>query len=215
MKVMDAEQAEELPDVDQRVFLHDVSWDVYKALDAARGESAVPRITYLDGVVELMSPGISHERIKKTLARLVEAFADARDLDLRGYGSWTLKKKRKKRGAEADECYILGPGPEDRKGKRVPDLAIEVVWTSGGIDKLAVYRGLGVREVWIWKKGRIAVFVLEDGEYREVERSALLPDLDIALIGRLALLEDQRQAVKTLRAALRGEPDPGTPGRAP
>jgi hypothetical protein len=30
-----------------------------------------------------------------------------------------------------------------------------VIWTSGGIDKLEVYRRLRVREVWIWKSGRI------------------------------------------------------------
>jgi hypothetical protein len=30
---------------------------------------------------------------------------------------------------------------------QVPDIAIEVVWTSGGIDKLEVYRGLDVPEV--------------------------------------------------------------------
>ena len=54
-------------------------------------------------------------------------------------GSWTLKSKKHKRGAEPDECYIFGKKKTNR-----PDLAIEVEWSSGGIDKLDVYRKLGV-----------------------------------------------------------------------
>ena len=36
-------------DIDQRVHLHDVSWQAYEALVAWRGERAVPRLTYLEG----------------------------------------------------------------------------------------------------------------------------------------------------------------------
>ena len=32
--------------------------------------------------------------------------------------------------------------------KEIPELAIEVVYTSGGIDILKIYRRLGVKEVW-------------------------------------------------------------------
>ena len=72
----------------------------------------------------------------------------------------------KEAGCEADECYIFGPRPRD---KARPDLAIEVVWTSGGLDKLEVYRRLEVGEVWFWKDGVIAVHVLDrDGELGEV-----------------------------------------------
>jgi len=37
----------------------------------------------------------------------------------------------------------------------------EVVWTSGGIDKLEIYRRLGVGEVWRWKDSRIEIHVLQ------------------------------------------------------
>jgi Uma2 family endonuclease len=135
----------------------------------------------------------------------VEAYADERGLILEGYGSWTLKNEPEERGAEADECYILAAEGEDPEAKDRPDLAIEVVWTSGGLDKLEVYKGLGVGEVWFWRKGRIAVFVLTAGAYREVERSALLPQVDLQLIARLAAPgKNQRDAVKELRASLRG-----------
>lgn len=78
-----------------------------------------------------MSPGRSRERIHTLFGRLVEAYADECDIALDGYGSWTLKDEAVARGVEADECYILGDPEADR-----PDLAIEVIWTSGGLDKL-------------------------------------------------------------------------------
>jgi Uma2 family endonuclease len=131
--------------VDQRVLLHGVQWRDYEALLAMRGESSGVRIAYLEGVLELTSPSRDHERIKTKLARLVETYSDELGLGLEGYGSWTLKKEKEERGLEPDECYSIGHAGEG------PDLAIEVVWTAGGLDRLEIYRGLGVREVWVWR----------------------------------------------------------------
>jgi Uma2 family endonuclease len=190
-------------DADQRVFLRGVSWQRFLDVLAARGDSSAVRVTYVGGVLELMSPSINHEIIKKTLARLVEAYADELGLDLYGIGSWTLKSKLKKLGIEPDECYSIG------KPGRVPDLAIEVVWTSGGLDKLDVYRGLGVREVWVWEKGKLAAHVLRGERYVRAARSRLLPGIDLALLARLAPRPDQPVAVRELRAAIRKGRRPG------
>jgi len=141
---------------DQRVVLHGVPWSHYQVLLALRGDAPVPRLTYLSGELELMSPSQDHERIKKLIARLLEVYALAKKLPLNGFGSWTLRDAPGERGAEPDECYVLG----DARGRDRPDLAIEVVWTSGALDKLAVYAGLGVGEVWFWREGRIEVHVL-------------------------------------------------------
>lgn len=184
-------------DMDQRIFLRGISWAQFLAVLAARRESGAVRITYLAGVLELMSPSFSHETIKKTIARLIEAYADELGLDLYGAGSWTLKSKLKKLGIEPDECYSIG------KPSRVPELAIEVVWTSGGLDKLEVYRGLGVREVWVWKKGRLGAHVLRDDRYVRAARSRLLPGIDLALVARLATRPDQPVAVREFRAEVR------------
>jgi Uma2 family endonuclease len=100
-----------------------------------------------------MTPSIDHESLKKRLARLLEIYAE-----LEGYGSWTLKEQAKRLGVEADECYVLGPSDQPR---RIPDIAIEVVWTSGGLDKLEAYRRLGVPEVWFWQDGALRVFLLQ------------------------------------------------------
>jgi Uma2 family endonuclease len=185
---------------DNRVFLHGVSWDLLEQILESKGESAALRLTYIDGELELMSPSTDHEIIKKFVARLVEAYADELGLDLNGVGSWTIKRPEKKAAAEPDECYVLGPVA----GKKKPDLAIEVVWTSGGLDKLDVYQRLGVKEVWVWQKGRIRVFLLAGKRYEPRETSELLPDLDVALVARLATSESQGAAVRELRRIVRG-----------
>lgn len=102
-----------------------------------------------------MSPSRGHEWTRKTLARLLEAWAEERGIGLEGIGSWTLKSPCRKRCAEPDAFYEVGETPKDR-----PDVAIEVAWTHGGLDKLEVYRGLRVREVWLSEDGAIHIHSL-------------------------------------------------------
>lgn len=52
-----------------------------------RGEQSGTRVAYLHGELELMSPSIKHELLKKMLARLLEAYAEERGIELNGYGS--------------------------------------------------------------------------------------------------------------------------------
>jgi len=115
---------------DQRVVLHRMPWAHLEAILALRGDEAAPRITYLRGELELMSPSQTHESIKKLLARMIELYALETGVRLSGFGSWTLRHAPGERAIEPDECYIIG----DPRGKDRPDLAIEVIWTSGGID---------------------------------------------------------------------------------
>jgi len=185
--------------IDQRVRLHGIRWVDYEALLAMRGESSAARLTYLDGELELMSPSFEHETLKKTLGRLIETYAEERGIDLVGCGSWTIRKEPLSRGLEADECYVLGPVETPPE---VPDLAVEVVWTAGGIDKLEVYRGLGVPEVWFWQDGALRIYLLDAGAYRQSATSRSLPGLDSELIERFMASPSQTLAVRGLRAAL-------------
>jgi Uma2 family endonuclease len=184
---------------DQRVVMHGVQWTHFEAILALRGDTAGPRVTYLQGELELMSPSRSHEGIKKLVARMIELYAIEKGIPLSGYGSWTLKNAPTERAVEPDECYIIG----DARLKDAPDLAIEVIWTSGGLDRLEVYRGLGVREVWLWRDGAIRMYQLRGEHYDELARSLALPGLDLSLLARLASYEDQHQALLEFRANLR------------
>ena len=86
----------------------------------------------------------------------------------------------------------------------VPDIVIEVIWTSGGLDKLAIYRGLGVPEVWFWQDGGLCFYILGAGGYTANARSTRLPDLDPELFTRcMAEPSTQTAAVRAYRQALR------------
>jgi len=77
------------------------------------------------------------------------------------------------------------------------------VWTSGGIDKLEIYRRLGIGEAWFWKESRIEVHVLRQLEYERTYRSGLFPDLDLVLLCSFLDRPTALQAVKAFRDALR------------
>lgn len=180
------------PEADQRVIMYDVDWRSYEVMLAVRGESDVPRMTYLEGALELMSPSRSHESIKKLIANMFEAYALRVGLVYDGYGSMTLRSGPRERGIEPDECYAIG-APKDR-----PDLVIEVNWTSGGLDKLAVYAGLQVREVWMWEENTIRVYVLRGETYDLAPTSALVPGIDLARMAELVARGDSQS--ETVRA---------------
>ena len=185
--------------IDQRIYF-DFDWDEFQRFLEIRSERRGNRITYLDGVLEIMSPSSMHEGIKSRIGRLLELWAALEEIELSSWGSTTLKKKSSKAGAEPDECYVVGRA--DWPGR--PDLAIEVSWTSGGINKLEVYNRLEVPEVWFWEHDRLTIHVRKPrGGYAKRTKRALFPTLDIETFSAHAADPDQPRAVRTFLAALR------------
>ncbi|AUX28442.1 Uma2 family endonuclease [Sorangium cellulosum] len=185
------------PAGEQRFVLHGVSWQTYVRL---RDELDTPglRMTFCEGTLELMRPSIDHEATKTLIARLIELFALERDVPLYGYGSTTFRREAKARSLEPDECYCVGEAIEE-----LPDIAIEVALTSGGIDKLSVCSGLGVREVWFWENDAFHLHALRGEAYEAIAASELLPDLDLVALARFVRWPDQHAAVKAFRGWLR------------
>jgi Uma2 family endonuclease len=189
-------------DEERRFVLHGVPWAAYVALRDALDDQAGLKMTYLQGTLELMSPSLLHEDAKTIIGRLVEAWAMERDVDLRGFGGATFRHEAKERGLEPDECYKLGKLDDDD----VPDIAIEVIVTSGLVDKMAVYAGLGVPEVWEWRptSKTIVVHLLAGEHYERRDHSEVLPALDLAELSRFVQPgENQTRLAKQYQAALR------------
>jgi Uma2 family endonuclease len=181
-----------------RVLLHGVSWETYEGLLKALGNDHPSlRLTYLEGTLEIMTTSRRRERLKTLIARLLEAWAEEANVRLDGYGAATFRRAAAKRGLEPDECYALGELGE------APDLAIEVVESHGDVDKLDVYAGLGVREVWYWEEGRLRIHVLKNGKYLEATASELLPRLDVAELVTFVREGDQTATVRAYRRKLR------------
>lgn len=188
----------ERQDEDHFVVRHGVSWAEFQQALEERGEYSRPRMAYLEGVLEIMSPGRRHDGVKGVIGRLVEVWCLEHDIEFTTLGSWTLQDKKVARAVEPDECYIFGPADEQESR---PDLAIEVIWTSGSLNTLEIYRKLAVREVWIWNRGRLTAHVLRDEIYATVSESLVLPGIDLP---QLAAFLDQRT---TTSAAIRAYRD--------
>jgi len=181
------------------VHFHGVTWADYERVLALRGDRSAPRITYLEGTLEIMSPSLPHDSIKSTIGRLVEVWCLEHGIEFLTAGSWTVKSERKKRGVEADECYVFKGFAAPKR----PDLAIEVIWTSGGIDKLDVYRKLGIREVWFWEKGTIRAYRLRGERYVHARASVLLRGIDLVELASFLDRPTTSRAIRDYSAALR------------
>ena len=171
------------PPVENRMLLSDVSWSTF--LDLARSDRAGARFTYDHGYLEIMTVSLRHERIKKRMARMIEAAAVRINAPIVGAGSTTLKIEMKKRGIEPDECYYIAHAEAlqdmdelDLSVAPPPDLAVEVDISRSSLNQLAIYADMGVPEVWIYDEEAIHIWVRQaDGQYREAPRSASFPFL--------------------------------------
>jgi len=184
---------------EQRILLSNVTWEAYETLRDSI-ESASVRMTYLEGWLEILSPSRGHEVTRTQLARLLELYCLERDIPLFGYGSTTFRKKEKEGGLEADECYARG---ED---KPIPDFALEVVATRGPLDKLEVYLGLGIREVWVFEAGAFSILTLRGDHYEAIPVSEALPEPELSRSAHFAEQPDQHAALRAFRDELRSAP---------
>ncbi len=189
-------------DPEERFASSDVSWEDYESLLAKLEDNSHYRVNYLDGILEIVSPSRRHEKVKTNLGTLVERFFYLKRICYVPLGSSTFRNKAKQAGAEPDECYCLG------EEKDIPDLVIEVVITSGSVNKLEIYRRLGVAEVWFWEINQLKIYHLRDNGnlpkatvftatygYELITASELLPSLDIKLLEQCITISDPILAV--------------------
>ncbi len=177
--------------------LYGISWEQFKAIDAALGESKGVKLSYLHGMLEIMSPiGPEDESVKSTLGLLLEAYMREKSIRFYRCGGFTIESPKTTSGTP-DESYAIGTQ------KKIPDIVIEVIITSGRLDKKELYKPKQVPEVWFWKKGQITLFHLEGQEYEPRERSEFLPDLDLSVLRRYLDYSDQYDAVTDLINAIR------------
>ncbi len=185
---------------EERLLMSGVSWDRYEELDKALGDDRPgPRLYYLDGEMEIMSTSVVHEKIKKRLGILVEDFLFENDFEDFPHGQATMKLL-KQAGAEPDESWCL---TED---KEFPDIVLEIALTSGGLNKLEIYRRFAVPEVWFWRQGGLEVWSLRRGGVAydgPAKKSRLLPELNFEELRRCLAMTSWREARRAFRKSLR------------
>lgn len=174
---------------EQRVILRSVSWQTYVAL-SEESEGSSGRLTYDQGVLEIMSPGMPHEVAKKLIGRMIEAFSLHRGIEILSSSSTTFKRSELQRGFEADESYyiqntfkVLGIGDIDLSIHPPPDLVLEVDMTSSSIPKKALFAAMKIPEVWRYDGESLWMGNLYQGAYQDLEQSLVLPDFprDVAV----------------------------------
>ena len=178
------------------ILIDGLTWREFKVVEQLIERPGV-RLSFLDGVLEIRkNPGKKHETIKERIGALLEIYLEFLGLDFTPTGSMTLESESGRVKREADKSYELSPDRER------PDLAIEVIVTSGGIDKLEVYKRLKITEVWFWEKGQLSLYALGDEGYENILQSQLLPHLDVALLMRCINLPNHTQALGEFRQGI-------------
>src|SRR5882672_1774524 len=87
----------------ERITLGCVSWPEYTRFIRAFAGQRGCRLTYVRGVLEIMSPSVQHEWPSSLVGRFVETLTEELRLPVIAGGSTTLKRKKKMRGVEPDE----------------------------------------------------------------------------------------------------------------
>ena len=186
------------PIQEKLVTVADVSWEEFKAIEAQLKDNRNVRLSYLSGILEIMSPiGEKHEYVKRTLSYLLEAYMRELGIRFYGRGGFTLEEPGYASGTP-DESYCIG------NNKETPDIVIEVIVTSGTINRKELYKPKKVPEDWFWKSDQIKIFRLNaGGEYEQVNRSSFFPNLDPALLLQYIGHPDQYDAVAEFVQAIR------------
>ncbi|MBE9124018.1 Uma2 family endonuclease [Tychonema sp. LEGE 07199] len=187
---------EKLELLDKPILIDGMSWREFKAVEQLLSRPGI-RLSFLDGVLEIRRiSGRKHQIVKERISTLVNLYLEYAGIDFTPTGSVTLESEAGKVKPEADLSYELGANRER------PDLAVEVVVTSGGINKLEAYKCLEIPEVWFWENGRLRLYALSEDGYAEVDRSCVLPNLDIVLLARCINMENHLQAMREFRQAI-------------
>jgi len=181
---------------DQAIALSAVSWEQFKLIQSGLVDTAGIRLFYHRGVLEILSTSLDHELIKGLLGALLEFFFLEKDIEFFTAGNCT-QEQSKLVSVQADESYCFG------ELKSIPDLSIEIIFSSGSIDKLEKYLALGTKEVWLWEDGILDIYYLQSEKYQKLSHSHFLPDLDMQFLQKCLLISSHLEALKYFRQGVR------------
>jgi Uma2 family endonuclease len=203
------------PIAETYISLNNISWETFNHLLEEMGDQRNQLLTYYLGTLGILSPLGEHENDNRFVESLISIITDELNLNLKKFGSLTLKLDPIKQAVEPDSCYYLKKEPLVRNKQNIdltidppPDLVLEIDITSGSLNKLPIYANLKIPEVWRFNGKKVRVFLLEEdkNEYQENNQSLNFPWLDLTMIpqlikqnleiGETATLKQFRQWIK-------------------
>lgn len=188
------------PSTDQRLVYSGTTWQQFKLIQTAFADSKGIRLAYYDNTIEIIMPGREHEVFSRLIGFLIGLFCLENAIEFEPTGCMTQEREGEA-SAQADESYCFGVS------KPIPDLVIEVIFTSGGLNKLKRYQALGVPEVWFWQDGLFSLYRLRGNHYDKITRSEIpeMATLSIELLTRCVLMAQtsRLEAASEFRKALK------------
>jgi Uma2 family endonuclease len=159
------------------------SWAKFKLIQQGCEESSSVRVSYFNGTIEIVMPSRAHEIFSGAFHLLLSLYLAHLDIECLATGS-ADQEVEGTAAVQPDQSYCIDGV------KAIPDLSVEVVFSSGGINKLARYQAIAVPEVWFWEDGVLALYHLRSSGYEQVERSELpgLKELDLTIFKRCLLI---------------------------
>lgn len=200
---------------ENRLVFQGVGWDDYEAMLRIVGERHV-RVTFDGAAMEVSMPSQRHEQAAQLLGLFVPRLAEELGIPYEPLGMTTWKKPSTGKGLEPDQCYYIENQAVVREKAALdletdppPDLAIEVDITSSSLNRMGIYAGLGVPEVWRYDGRSVRIYGLEpDGQYQTRESSRSFPGLrpeDVEHFLELGSTTDKTQWSRELRDWVRDE----------
>ena len=185
---------------DQRSTHKGISWEQFKLIERGFSESPGVKLFYYKGELEILAVSPEHEIFGRVIGMLIQTFFLELEVEFTPTGSMT-QEKTGEASAQADESYCIGDL------KPIPDLSIEIIFTSGSTKKLSRYQALQVPEVWFWEDGLFSLYHLRANGYERVYQSELpyLKDLDLGLLTQCVLKAETSkvEAVRMLKQRMK------------
>jgi Uma2 family endonuclease len=196
----------------QQLLLEEVSWQQLENILTELGERRNSRLSYSNGLLEIMVPLPEHEKAKEIIGDMVKILLNERGINYESLGSTTLKNQRMTQAVEPDSCFyiqnqvaVIGKNRLDMSIDPPPDLAIEIDLTSR--TQLDNYQILGVPELWRYARRGLQINVLQGGQYVESDSSPTFPDIPIIeLVNRYtqqSQISGSSQAIQAFRQWVR------------
>jgi Uma2 family endonuclease len=186
-----------------------VSWEEYEDLLADLGDRPGVRVSYDEGRLQIMGPSAEHEEYGEFVLSVARVWSEELGFPLETRGSATWRRRALRKGVEADTCFyvanahrIIGRRKIDLESDPPPDVVVEIDVTNQSLNKLPIYAGLGVPEIWRYAGERLQMYELTGTTYAVVGESRFFPGLTDTMLSELLEIsktEGQTAAIQRQR----------------
>ena len=200
-----------------QALIENVSWSELEQILEELGEQRSRRISYSNGLLEIMTPLPEHEYSKAFISDFVRIILEELGQEYWNLGATTFKREDMAQAVEPDECFYIQNEAIVRGKKRIdlnlippPDLVIEIDITNR--TRFKNYELLGVPELWRYDGTNLEINVLRSGKYVLSDESLQFPQFSIKQVipqyleagqtqGKVATMNEFRRWVRSITSS--------------